>query len=78
MSELLTKRITMDSNVCHGKPCVRGLRYPVENVMEWLSAGMSIDDILSDYQDLEREDIIAVLEFATSLTKVKRIETLAA
>jgi len=78
MSKLLAERITMDSDICHGKPCIRGLRYPVENILEWLSAGMSIDEILADYQDLEREDIMATLEFATSLTKVKRIETLAA
>ena len=42
--------------------------------MKWLSAGMTIDDILADDEDLEREDIFAVLEFATQLSKVKRLE----
>jgi len=78
MTELLTERITMDSGICHGKPCIRGLRYPVENILEWLSSGMSIEEILADYEDLERKDIMAALEFAAHLVKVKRIETLAA
>lgn len=68
----------MDSSICHGKPVIRGLRYPVENILEWLSSGMSVEEILADYGDLEREDIMAALEFATQLTKVKRIEMLAA
>jgi len=68
----------MDSGICHGKPCIRGLRYPVENILEWLSSGMSIEEILADYEDLERKDIMAALEFAAHLVKVKRIETLAA
>ena len=56
------QRITLDPNICHGKPCVRGLRYPVEFILELLSSGMSIEEILSDYDDLEREDILAVLQ----------------
>jgi len=71
-------RITVDPAVCHGKPCIRGLRYPVESVLEWLASGMTIDDILSDYEDLEREDILAVLGFAARLAHVKRLEKLAA
>jgi len=78
MSELLAQRITVNPGICHGKPCIRGLRYPIENILEWLSAGMSIDEILADYQDLEREDILAVLEFAANLSKIKRIEMLVA
>ena len=61
MTALLSKRITIDVNICHGKPVIRGLRYPVENILEWLSAGMSIDEILADYEDLEKEDILAAL-----------------
>lgn len=71
-------RITIDPQICHGKPCIRGLRYPVETVLEWLSSGMTIEDILEDYEDLEREDILAALEFASRLAQVKRIEMLAA
>ena len=71
-------RITIDPAVCHGKPCIRGLRYPVENVLEWLASGMSIEEILGDYADLEREDILAVLDFAARLTHTRRIDLLAA
>lgn len=67
-------RITIDPNICHGKPTVRGLRYPVEFVLELLGAGMSVDEILADYADLEREDILAVLQFAQRLSQTKRIE----
>jgi len=78
MTVLLSERITIDANICHGKPCIRGLRYPVENILEWLSSGMTIEEILTDYEDLEREDIMAALVFATELIKVKRIAKLAA
>ncbi|MDD5296806.1 MAG: DUF433 domain-containing protein [Rhodocyclaceae bacterium] len=71
-------RITVDPLVCHGKPCIRGLRYPVENVLEWLAGGMTTEEILADYEDLEREDILAVLSYAARLAHVKRLERLAA
>lgn len=69
----LIKRIMIDPGICHGKPCVRGLRYPVESVLLWLSAGMTNEQILADYPDLERDDILAVLAFAARLSQVKRI-----
>ena len=53
---------------------IRGLRYPVETVLELLSSGMSIEEILADYEDLEREDILTVPAFAARLIQVKRIE----
>ena len=77
MSTVL-ERITIDPAICHGKPCLRGLRYPVELILELLSAGMSIEEILADYEDLEREDILAALAFAARLSRVKRIEPLGA
>ncbi|MDY7004026.1 MAG: DUF433 domain-containing protein [Cyanobacteriota bacterium] len=64
----LLERITIDPNICHGKPCLRGLRYPVEFILELLSSGMTIEEILEDYDDLERDDILAALQFATRLT----------
>ncbi len=69
----LLKRVTIDPDVCHGRPCVRGLRYAVEMILTLLSAGMSHEDILSDYDDLEREDIRAALAFAARLSRVKRV-----
>ena len=74
----LMDRITMDPLICHGKPTIRGLRYPVELILGLLSSGMSFDEILEDYADLERADILAVLEYAARLSEVKRIEMHAA
>jgi uncharacterized protein (DUF433 family) len=70
----LLDRITMDPAIAHGKPVVRGLRYPVETLLELLSSGMTIDEILADYEDLERDDLLAALAFAARLSQVKRIE----
>ncbi len=73
MEKDLLGRIVIDQNVCHGKPVVRGMRYPVENVLEWLSSGMTFQEILSDYPDLEENDLKACLLFAARLLKIKNI-----
>ncbi len=70
----LLDHITIEPAICHGKPCIRGLRYPVEVILDLLSAGMTIDDILADDKDLERDDILAVLVFAARLAQVKRLQ----
>ena len=69
-------RITIDPEICHGKPCIRGLRYPVETILELLSAGMTHEEILADYDDLEAQDILAALDFAARLSHVKRVQKL--
>lgn len=74
----LLKRITVDPNICHGKPCIRGLRYPVQVVLEILASGMTNAEILEDYEDLEEEDLQASLLFAAELSKVKNISRLVA
>ena len=70
----LLSRITIDPAICHGKPCVRGLRYPVEMLLELLSSGMTPDEILADYEDLEREDLLATLAFAARLSRTKQLQ----
>ena len=77
MTSHLLQRITLDRDICHGKPCIRGLRYPVEFILELLSSGMTIEEILEDYDDLEAEDIQAVLLFAARLSQVKSIHKIA-
>ncbi len=57
-------RITVDPAVCHGAPTVRGLRYPVDMILGLLAAGMITDEILADYADIERGDVLATLEYA--------------
>ncbi len=65
--DTLLSRITIDPAICHGKPCIRGLRYPVETLHELLSSGMSIDEMLADYEDLERDDLLAALAYSAEL-----------
>jgi len=77
MEEQLLKRITHHQDICHGKPCIRGLRYPVEFILELLSSGMTTEEVLIDYDDLELEDIQAVLLFAARLSKIKSIHKIA-
>ena len=74
----LAERITIDPQICHGKPTIRGLRYPVQMILELLSSGMTTDQILADYEDLERDDILAALDFARQLSQIKRIEPIVA
>jgi uncharacterized protein (DUF433 family) len=69
----LLKRVTIDPQVCHGKPCIRGLRYPVTMLLELMSSGMPQQDILADYEDLERDDLLAALAYAARLSDAKRI-----
>jgi uncharacterized protein (DUF433 family) len=59
-------RITMNPERCFGKPCIRGLRMPVASILSYLSSGMSVDEMLSEWPELEREDIDQALGYAAS------------
>lgn len=71
--EDLLQRITVNPNMAFGKPTIRGLRYSAEWLLELLSSGMSQQEILDDYEDLEAADIYAVLTYATKLAQIKRV-----
>ncbi len=58
------QRITVDPNKCFGKPCIRGLRIPVASILSYLSAGMTVEEILAEWPELEPEDIYEALGFA--------------
>jgi len=77
MRENLLDRITIDPEVCHGKPTIRGLRYPVELMLELMASGMGMDELLKDYPDLEKHDFLACLEYAAKLTQIKSIYRIA-
>ena len=67
----MLSRITIQPGVCHGKPVIRGRRYPVESLLEYLAAGDTVEELLAEFPDLEREDLLACLEFAALSLKVK-------
>jgi len=69
----LLSRITVDPAVCHGKPCIRGLRYPVESILEYLAGGDSVEQVLAEFPDLERDDILACLEFSRKMLAAKSV-----
>lgn len=71
--EDLLQRITIDHNICHGKPVIRGLRYPVDNILELMASEMTFEEILKDYPDLEKEDLLACLTYAAKLTSLNSI-----
>ena len=77
MSGEILQRITINPEICHGKPTVRGLRYPVEMLLELMASGMSVEEILEDYPDLQKDDILACLEYAAKLTQVNSIYRIA-
>lgn len=60
----LLDRITISEEICHGKPCIRGMRWPVEVIIDMLGAGMTVEQIIEDHPELEKEDIIASLNYA--------------
>ena len=72
-TEELLKRVTVDPQVCHGKPCIRGLRYPVTMLLELMSSGMTHEEILADYADLAPDDLLAALAYAARLSDARHI-----
>jgi len=65
-------RITSDPAICHGKPTIRGLRYPVENLLELLASGMTIDEVVADHPDLDHDDLLAALEYGALASGMRR------
>ncbi|MCF8246047.1 MAG: DUF433 domain-containing protein [Saprospiraceae bacterium] len=72
MQELI-KRITIDPEICHGKPTVRGSRLMVATILELMASDMTVDEILADYPALEVADIKACLQYAAMLAKFQSI-----
>lgn len=71
------ERITIDPKICHGKPCIRGMRWPVEVLFDQLSSGMTVEEILADHPELEREDITASLHYAKILMSGRTLREVA-
>ncbi len=71
-------RMTVDSAVCHGRPCIRGMRYPVELIVDLLASGMTSQEVLADYPDLELDDVLVALEFAANVTRTRSVSPISA
>jgi uncharacterized protein (DUF433 family) len=76
--ENLLPRITLNAEVNHGKPGIRDTRYMVEAILEYLAGGDTIEDVLAEFPDLQREDVLACIAYATASMKFKDIEVPAA
>ncbi len=70
-STAVLDRITIDPEICHGKPVIRGLRYTVESMLEYLARGDSFEELLAEFPDLEREDLLACIQFAALSLKLR-------
>ncbi len=78
MSESLLNRITIKPEIAHGKPTIRNKRYTVEGMLEYLAAGDSIEKLLQEFPDLEKEDFLACLQYAVLNVKNRYAEIKAA
>jgi uncharacterized protein (DUF433 family) len=58
------ERITIDTGICHGKACIRHMRWPVEVIIDLIASGMTFDEIIADHPELEKDDILAALTYA--------------
>lgn len=73
MNASLLNRITIEPDKCGGKPCIRSMRIRVSDILEMLGDGVSMEEILEDFPDLEREDILASLQFAARRSDIVRL-----
>jgi uncharacterized protein (DUF433 family) len=78
MADSLLERITINPEICHGKPTIRNKRYTVEGLLEYMAAGDSIEELLKEFPDLEKEDFQACLQYALLNLKQKYAEIKAA
>jgi uncharacterized protein (DUF433 family) len=65
----LLSRISIDPNICHGKPCIKGHRIWVSLILDLLAGGTSIEELLEEYPSIEREDILACIAYGSEMTR---------
>jgi uncharacterized protein (DUF433 family) len=70
----LLSRISIDPNICFGKPCIKGTRIWVSLILDYLSSGMSIDELLEEYPQLKREDILAAIAYGAEMSRERHVE----
>ncbi len=70
----LLSRITINPQVCFGKPCVRGHRIWVSLILDFLASGMSVEEVLEDYPDLSRQDVLACIAYGAEMSRERYVE----
>jgi len=73
MNNELLQRVTVNPEVCHGKPSIRNTRMTVEAILEYLAAGDTVEDILAEFDYLEREDVFAAIAYAAKVMQMKNV-----
>ena len=74
MENPLLQRISVNPNICFGKPCIRGTRIWVSFILDFLASGMTIEEILEDYPQLQREDILACVAYGAAMSRENYVE----
>ncbi len=74
MREDLLKRISIDPNVCFGKPCIRGHRIWVSLILDFLAEGMTIDEVLAEYPQLEEADVRACIAYGAEMSRERYVD----
>ena len=74
MKHELLKRITIDPGKCFGKPCIRGHRIWVSLILDMLADGLTMEDVIENYPDLEREDILACIAYGSQMARERFVE----
>jgi uncharacterized protein (DUF433 family) len=70
----LLSRISIDSNICFGKPCIRGHRIWVSLILDFLASGMTLEELLEEYPGIEREDVLACIAYGAELARDYYVE----
>ena len=73
MALLMNQRVVIDAKVCHGKPCIRGTRIMISNILSLLAGGYDVDRILKNYPELTQEDVLAAIEYAGEVVRDEEI-----
>ena len=74
ITDELLSRITIDPKVCFGKPCIRGHRIWVSLILDFLASGMSADEVLKEYPDINRDDILACIAYGAEMSRERYVE----
>jgi len=74
MKEQLLQRISINPNICFGKPCIRGHRIWVSLILDLLANGATFEEILGDYPELERADILACIAYGSEMTRERYVD----